>query len=153
MLRKIPLFIGLAIFFLSSKASSAETVGSFSHLLNQHQGKVIYLDFWASWCAPCRKSFPWMNAIQAKYEKNGFIVIGVNVDNNQSLAETFLKETPAEFVLFYDPKGRVARQYKVRGMPSSYLLDRAGNVISRHAGFNAKKATTFEQEIIALLKK
>jgi thiol-disulfide isomerase/thioredoxin len=150
------LFIFITSLCLSN-VSFAETsaeknvLQNFEALISSHKGKVIYLDFWASWCGPCRKSFPWMNNIQEKYQQQGLVIISVNVDNNKALADKFLAEIPANFTVFYDPKGKVARQFKLKGMPSSYIIDRSGKVISTHVGFSQSKKTKYEQELIALL--
>lgn len=122
-----------------------------TQMLKTHHGKVIYLDFWASWCGPCRESFPWMNNLQSKYKHKGFVVLSVNVDNDKAFADKFLTELPAKFSVIYDPKGKIARQYKLKGMPSSYILNRAGEVVSAHVGFNEQKKVKFEQEILSLL--
>jgi thiol-disulfide isomerase/thioredoxin len=150
------LFVFITSLCLSS-VSFAETTAeknvlqNFQTLISSHKGKVIYVDFWASWCGPCRKSFPWMNNIQEKYQQQGLVIISVNVDNNKALADKFLAEIPANFTVFYDPKGKVARQFKLKGMPSSYIIDRSGKVISTHVGFSQSKKTKYEQELIALL--
>jgi thiol-disulfide isomerase/thioredoxin len=150
------LFVFITSLCLSS-VSFAETTAeknvlqNFETLISSHKGKVIYVDFWASWCGPCRKSFPWMNNIQEKYQQQGLVIISVNVDNNKALADKFLAEIPANFTVFYDPKGKVARQFKLKGMPSSYIIDRSGKVISTHVGFSQSKKTKYEQELIALL--
>nr|WP_259368764.1 TlpA disulfide reductase family protein [Colwellia sp. Bg11-12] len=150
------LFIFITSLCLSN-VSFAETsaeknvLQNFETLISSHKGKVIYLDFWASWCGPCRKSFPWMNNIQDKYQQQGLVIISVNVDNNKALADKFLAEIPANFTVFYDPKGKVARQFKLKGMPSSYIIDRSGKVVSPHVGFSQSKKTKYEQELIALL--
>ena len=150
------LFIFITSLCLSN-VSFAETsaeknvLQNFETLISSHKGKVIYLDFWASWCGPCRKSFPWMNNIQEKYQQQGLVIISVNVDNNKALADKFLAEIPANFTVFYDPKGKVARQFKLKGMPSSYIIDRSGKVISTHVGFSQSKKTKYEQELMALL--
>ncbi|WP_259367804.1 TlpA disulfide reductase family protein [Colwellia sp. MB02u-14] len=150
----------LCVFITSlclSNVSFAETTAeknvlqNFETLISSHKGKVIYVDFWASWCGPCRKSFPWMNNIQDKYQQQGLVIISVNVDNNKALADKFLAEIPSNFTVFYDPKGKVARQYKLKGMPSSYIIDRSGKVVSAHVGFSQSKKTKYEQELIALL--
>jgi len=122
-------------------------------LMQQHQGKVIYLDFWASWCTPCRKSFPWLNNMQEKYETKGFVVVSINLDAQRSLANKFLQEVNAEFVIIYDAKGVLAREFQLKGMPSSYLFNRQGQLVSSHNGFNAKKKVLFEQEIKQTLEK
>lgn len=135
--------------FVSAKITTENL--HFNQLLKQHQGKVIYVDFWASWCVPCRKSFPWINQIQQKYGEDNFVIIAVNVDRDKTLADAFLKETPANFPIVYDPEGKLARQFKLKGMPSSYLLDKQGKVISAHTGFFSKKVKKYEQDIAQAL--
>ncbi len=154
---KLLLTFGLLISLLYIPASFANqentsnTLQRFEKLIASHQGKVVYLDFWASWCGPCRKSFPWMNDIQQQFELQGLVIISVNVDNDKALAEEFLAEVPANFEVFYDPKGKVARKFKLRGMPSSYLIDRNGKIVSAHVGFSETKKIKYEQEIKKLL--
>jgi thiol-disulfide isomerase/thioredoxin len=159
MLKKLLLTFYLSISLLiiptssASQESTNNTLQRFESLIASHKGQVIYLDFWASWCGPCRKSFPWMNAIQQQYQQQGLVVISVNVDSEKALAEQFLTEVPANFSVFYDPKGKVARKFKLRGMPSSYLIDRNGKMVSAHAGFSDRKKEKYEQEIKKLLSK
>ena len=121
--------------------------------LDSLKGQVVYLDFWASWCAPCKKSFPWLNEIHAKYEKQGFKVVAVNLDKDKALAQKFLKHHPAKFVIGYDPEGKIASQLKVQGMPSSFLIDRKGNIVASHVGFKKKNIKSLEAEIEKLLSK
>jgi thiol-disulfide isomerase/thioredoxin len=115
------------------------------------EGKVVYVDFWASWCAPCRRSFPWMNTMQRKYGAAGLQIIAVNVDKERALADEFLAETPAEFGLRFDPAGKLAKQFNVQAMPSSYLLDASGNVLASHFGFKLADAEEYERAIEAAL--
>ena len=119
----------------ANQENTKNTLQRFENLIASHKGKVVYLDFWASWCGPCRKSFPWMNTMQQQYQPQGLVIISVNVDNEKALAEEFLAEVPTNFTVFYDPKGKVARKFKLRGMPSSYLIDRTGKMVSAHVGF------------------
>jgi thiol-disulfide isomerase/thioredoxin len=153
----VPLLFTLLFCLSFSVISHAETADqvnvqqNFDKLIASHKGKVIYLDFWASWCGPCRKSFPWMNDMQEKYLKQGLVIISVNVDNNKALAEEFLAEVPANFNVFYDPKGKVARKFKLKGMPSSYIIDRSGKMISAHVGFTESKKVKYEEELKTLL--
>jgi len=121
--------------------------------LDSLKGQVIYLDFWASWCAPCKKSFPWLNQMQSKYQSKGFKVIAVNLDKDQALARKFLINNPARFEIGYDPEGSIASQLKVKGMPSSFLIDRNGNIKSSHVGFLEKDTGEMEKKIIELLSK
>jgi thiol-disulfide isomerase/thioredoxin len=145
--------LGLCIIVSCSVKAETQTntLQAFEKLIAQHQGKVVYVDFWASWCGPCRKSFPWMNTMQAQYEKEGLVIISVNVDSDKSFATEFLEETPANFTIFYDPKGNVARKFKLKGMPSSFLINRQGQLISSHTGFSEQKKIVYENEIKNLL--
>ncbi|NVK38084.1 MAG: TlpA family protein disulfide reductase [Gammaproteobacteria bacterium] len=120
--------------------------------LNQYKNKVVYLDFWASWCGPCRKSFPWINEIQEKYKDKGLVVIGVNLDTDLDQAKEFLKNVPANFRLFSDPDGKLAEKYKLIGMPSSFVLDGKGQVRHRHVGFKKSNIEDYEKSIVSLLK-
>jgi thiol-disulfide isomerase/thioredoxin len=141
------LALGAALFSQATPSSPLEQA------LQQHKGEVIYLDFWASWCGPCRKSFPWMNSLQKELKDKGFTVISVNVDAMDSAAEEFLQQVPAHFTIIKDPKGEFAKQYQLKGMPSSFLINRQGDIVSSHVGFSASKKKEYEQEIRALLKK
>jgi cytochrome c biogenesis protein CcmG/thiol:disulfide interchange protein DsbE len=120
--------------------------------LEAYAGKVVLLDFWASWCSPCLQSFPWMNELQQKHGGEGLVVLAVNLDQDRKLAEAFLGKTPAKFKIEYDPNGAVARQFGVQAMPTSFLIDRTGKVRVRHAGFKDKHRTEREQQIAQLLK-
>lgn len=109
--------------------------------LSSYKGKVVYVDFWASWCGPCKQSFPWLNEMQSKYGAKGFQVLGVNVDAKTAEAKAFLNEVPAKFVVAYDDKGMTPKQFGIKGMPSSVLIDGQGKVIFLHTGFrDADKA-------------
>lgn len=114
-------------------------------------GTVIWVDFWASWCAPCRRSFPWLNSMHTKYGNTGFQVVGVNLDKERELAVEFLAETPAKFTISYDPEGQLAVAYDVQAMPSSFLIDRDGNILARHYGFKVAHTKEYEQTITEAL--
>lgn len=144
----VSLFMASLSFF-SSANSDAQV--QLEQQLADHKGKVVYIDFWASWCKPCRKSFPWMNEMKAKYESEGLVILSVNLDAERKFADEFLAEVPANFPVIYDPKGITARKLKVKGMPSSYIVDRSGKIVSAHRGFNAEKKVAFEQELLSLL--
>jgi len=115
------------------------------------RGKVVYLDFWASWCAPCRRSFPWMNALQEKYGPGGLVVLGLNVDQRRPDADRFLAQVPARFALAYDPQGTAPKAYAIKGMPSSVLIDATGKVLWVHAGFRDEERDELEAKIRAAL--
>ena len=115
------------------------------------KGKVVVIDFWASWCAPCRQSFPWLNEMQAKYRDRGLVIIGVNVDRERAEAEHFLQQTPADFNIVYDPEGTLAARYQVPGMPSSYVIGRDGQQAGVHIGFRSGMREEREAELERLL--
>jgi thiol-disulfide isomerase/thioredoxin len=114
-------------------------------------GKVIWVDFWASWCIPCRRSFPWMNTMHRKYGGQGLEIVAVNLDAERGPADGFLAETPAEFTVRFDPQGTLAERFEVQAMPSSYLLDAEGNVIASHFGFKLADTAEYEAQIKAAL--
>ncbi len=119
--------------------------------LSMYRGKVVYVDFWASWCAPCKQSFPWLDGLVREYQSQNFVVIGVNVDKDRDKAERFLTDTPADFPILYDPTGELATAYKVAGMPSGILIDRTGHVRFQHAGFSEKQKGLYEEQLQTLL--
>ena len=120
--------------------------------LSEYKGKVVYLDFWASWCGPCRKSFPWMNEMQSRFKGKGFRVIAVNLDEKRSDADKFINQLKPNFDIAFDPTGEVAGVYELQGMPSAYLIDRGGKLHSVHLGFRSKDIASLEHEIETLLK-
>jgi thiol-disulfide isomerase/thioredoxin len=115
--------------------------------LSAYRGKVVVVDFWASWCGPCRESFPFLDDIQRRYADQGLVVIGVNLDEAREEADAFLRKYPVDFDIAYDPAGDSALAYAVKAMPSSYLIGRDGRVRERHLGFRASQAAAFEQAI------
>ncbi len=134
---------GMLLLGLTAQASNLD--------LSAYRGKVVYMDFWASWCGPCKQSFPWLDKLVREYGSQNFVVIGVNVDKDRDRAERFLDETPADFSIVYDPKGELATIYKVAGMPSGVLIDRAGHVRFQHAGFSARQKEQYEAQLETLL--
>ncbi|MDY6978885.1 MAG: TlpA disulfide reductase family protein [Pseudomonadota bacterium] len=120
--------------------------------LQEYRGRVVYLDFWASWCTPCRKSFPWMNALQERYADDGLVVLAVNLDEDTAAARRFLNKYPANFTVAFDPQGNVAERYALKGMPASYLIDRQGNLVMSHTGFRTADTDRLEARIRAQLE-
>ena len=119
--------------------------------LSALKGEVVYLDFWASWCLPCKKSFPWMERMQQRYGEQGFKIVAVNLDKDKALADEFLKQNDVSFTVAFDASGSSASKYKLRGMPSSYLIGRDGKVHASHIGFRDKDKDKLEQAIKTLL--
>ncbi len=147
---KIVYMLLLCLGFMSS--SQAQTGDWLETLdLEQYKNKVVYIDFWASWCGPCRKSFPWLNQLQTKYKDKGLVVIGINLDADIKKAYQFLDQTPANFKLLSDPNGKLAQQYKLIGMPSSFVLDGNGEIRHRHVGFKKSSINQYEKSIVSLL--
>ena len=122
-------------------------------VLSRLRNNVIYLDFWASWCKPCRKSFTFMNDLHARYAKQGLIVIAINLDENKQDAELFLQKYPASFVIAYDKMGDTPKQYGLTVMPSSWIIDKQGNIIRQDTGFKEAEQDTIEKIIQQALAK
>jgi len=116
------------------------------------RGQVVLLDFWASWCGPCKQSFPWMNAMHAKYAAQGLRVIAVNVDRKREDGERFLAQVPAQFTIAWDAAGTTPAAYGVKAMPSSVLIGADGRIALRHAGFRADDTAPLEAAITAALE-
>ena len=127
--------------------------GSADHSIdeNDYLGQVVVLDFWASWCVPCRRSFPWLNEMHGKYAEQGLVIIGVNLDTNPGDAEKFLAEFPAKFAIHYDDEKSLATKYDVMAMPSSYVIGRDGKLIMRHLGFKVRRQDEYEAIIVDAL--
>ena len=151
-------FIFLLLTFLASPAALASKAPVFELpgdsgpvSLKQYRNQVVFVDFWASWCVPCKYSFPWMNEMQERYGKDGLKVIAINVDKDKAMAEKFLERVPATFDIAYDPEGEVADLYSLKVMPSSYLIDRDGNLVHAHKGFKTSDGSRMEDMIRKLL--
>jgi thiol-disulfide isomerase/thioredoxin len=112
--------------------------------LDSLRGKVVLIDFWASWCEPCRRSFPWMSALYDRYAPKGFDIVAIDLDKSRDAAEAFLGEFHAPFQVAFDPSGKTAEAFKVSAMPSSFLVDRTGAILYAHAGFDPKKTEPLE---------
>lgn len=143
--------IALAVVLSCANATANTSLTEFEQKMRLHSGKVVYLDFWASWCVPCRQSFPWLNAMQAAHQQQGFVVLSINLDSKTSHAKAFLEKYPANFDIIYDNQGLLSKKFAIKGMPSSYLFNREGKIITNHLGFNQQKKQNYQQEIINAL--
>ena len=119
--------------------------------LDQYRGKVVYLDFWASWCGPCKLSFPYMQQMVSRYPAGDFAVVAVNLDRERGRADAFLKQVGNRLPVVYDPSGALASKYAVKEMPSSVLIGRDGKVRYVHKGFFLDKAPAYEAHIAELI--
>ena len=115
--------------------------------LDALRGKVVLVDFWASWCVPCRQSFPWMSTVSERYAASGLVVVAIDLDKSREPAEAFLRDFSPLFIVAFDPLGKTAEAYDVTAMPSSYLVGRDGRLIYSHAGFDLRDAATIETKI------
>ena len=115
------------------------------------KGKVVLVDFWASWCTPCREELPVLESLYKKYRSRGFEVVGVNLDQRADNVHRFLGAVPLSFRVVHDGGGAVATRYSPAKMPSSFLIDRRGIIRHVHAGFRRTDGPALEQQIAALL--
>lgn len=119
--------------------------------LHRFRGKVLYVDFWASWCGPCVKSFPFLNALDREFRGRGLEVVGINLDEHPQDAVTFLAGHPAGFRIAVDPDKSCPRDFGVQGMPTSYLVDRQGAIRFVHLGFRPGEADRLRSQVERLL--
>ncbi|MDF2446475.1 MAG: thiol-disulfide isomerase and thioredoxin [Moraxellaceae bacterium] len=143
------LLLPLLLLPFAAPAQAADAAPSLD--LAAYRGKVVYIDFWASWCGPCRQSFPWMKQMDARHGRDGLVILAVNVDQEKAKADSFLADFSPAFPVIFDSKGALAAQFKVQTMPSSYLLDRQGKPRFKHQGFHAARRADYEKEIQQLL--
>ena len=120
--------------------------------LSELRGQVVLINFWASWCGPCRQEMPLLEALHQRYNRLGFTLLGVNVDSNSRDAETLLKDTPVTFPVLFDNKNQISKLYDVVAMPSTVLVDRNGNVRYLHHGYQPGYEDEYQNQIRALLR-
>jgi cytochrome c biogenesis protein CcmG/thiol:disulfide interchange protein DsbE len=119
--------------------------------LHALRGRVVYVDFWASWCTPCRQSFPWMKALESAYASQGLSVVAIDLDHDRRDAQRFLRVFQPNFAVIFDPAGTLAQRFKVMGMPTSVLIDRDGKVRYQHVGFLLQERAQYERQVRGLL--
>ena len=115
------------------------------------KGRVVLLDFWASWCVPCRKSFPEVDALYRELRTRGFEVVAINVDEQQRNASAFLEKYPHSMPIAFDPEGKAATAFDLKAMPSTMILDRGGHIRFTHMGYTEKTIAQYRAEILQLL--
>ena len=120
--------------------------------LAEMRGDVILLNFWASWCGPCRKEMPKLEALHQKYKDLGVRIVGINLDSEQGLAEPLLQSTEVSFTILYDPTGSAGEKFGVSAMPSTYIIDRDGRIRYHHKGYQAGYEKKYEEQLKALLR-
>ena len=120
--------------------------------LAQYKGQVVMLNFWASWCGPCRQEMPLLESIYRKYNKMGFTMIGVNVEPDSNAANNWLKATPVSFPILYDRDSKVSKLYDVSGMPSTVIIDRTGKLRVLHRGYKPGDENEYLDSIRSLIR-
>lgn len=119
----------------------------------RYHGRVVVVDFWASWCKPCRQSIPWLNEMRSRYGQKGLVIVGINVDARRADAQRFLESTPIDFEIIFDTQGELAQRYALKGMPSSLVFDRDGKLVATHIGFQEKNKDSREASLRQLIDK
>jgi thiol-disulfide isomerase/thioredoxin len=119
--------------------------------LADHAGRIVMLDFWASWCKPCKQSMPWLSQLQRAHGEKGLQIVAISVDTEESAMRSMLGVIDPGIIVVFDPEGVLARQYNLEAMPTSVMIDRAGKVLSTHVGFREAEIAAREAEVAALL--
>ena len=130
-------------------AAAAELPPDLAH----YRGQVVVVDFWASWCKPCRQSIPWLNELRTQYGAQGLVIVGVNVDANRTDAERFQREVPIRFEVLYDTQGKLAERLGLQGMPTTFVYDRDGKLAHMLVGYREARRADHETKILDLLKR
>jgi thiol-disulfide isomerase/thioredoxin len=128
-------------------ARTGETV-----TLSSLKGQVVLINFWATWCGPCRKEMPLLEQIQKKYAPLGFTLLGVNVEEDTAMMDTFLKDVPVTFPILLDPANGVSKLYDVSAMPSTVIVDRKGNIRYIHHGYKPGDESKYQDMIRQLIR-
>lgn len=118
---------------------------------NAYKGKVVLVDFWATWCPPCKQSMPFLNGLRNEKHKEGFEIVAINVDENSEEAKQFLTENPVDYTTAFDPSGNCPGAFDVKAMPSSYLIDKTGTIRLVHLGFRDGDDITIREHVDKLL--
>lgn len=119
--------------------------------LSEMRGEVVMINFWASWCGPCRQEMPILDELHKRYSKAGFTVLGVNVEQDSSKADKLLKDIPVSFPVLYDPDSVVSKLYSVDAMPSTVMVDRDGNMRYLHRGYKPGYEDDYREQIVELI--
>ncbi|MEM9058096.1 MAG: TlpA disulfide reductase family protein [Pseudomonadota bacterium] len=120
--------------------------------LSELRGQVVMINFWASWCGPCRQEMPLLDELYQQYEPLGFTLLGVNVEQDVADAERLLKDAPVSFPVLYDPDNAVTKAYDVVAMPSTILVDRDGNMRYVHHGYKPGYEDDYQTQIRELVR-
>jgi peroxiredoxin len=120
--------------------------------LSEFRGEVVMINFWASWCGPCRQEMPLLDELYSQYKPMGFTILGVNVEEDSAQAKQMLKDSPVNFPVLFDNQSQVSKLYNVVAMPSTVLVDRDGNVRYLHQGYKPGFEDAYQQQVRALIR-
>ncbi|HHJ12773.1 MAG TPA: TlpA family protein disulfide reductase [Gammaproteobacteria bacterium] len=129
-----------------------KTRGGTNTRLSEHRGEVVLINFWASWCAPCRQEMPLLDELYREYEPLGFTILGVNVEEDSRAALAMLEDIPVSFPILLDTESKVSKLYQVVAMPTSVLVDRDGNMRYIHHGYKPGYEETYQQQVRELIR-
>lgn len=163
MMKQIFVVLGLAFFLSTNAYASSDIKGKAPNFtlksytgsnqkLSEFRGKVVLLNFWASWCGPCRQEMPLLNSLHKKYKKLGFTVMGINVEEDSRKAKVIVKEVGIKFPILFDTENKVSDLYKVDAMPSTVLIDRSGNMRYLHKGYKKGDMQTYKKWVKKLIR-
>ncbi len=129
-----------------------KTPGGENDRLSEHRGEVVMINFWASWCAPCRQEMPLLEELYTQYAPLGFTILGVNVEEDSSKALAMLEDIPVSFPIMLDTSSKVSKLYNVVAMPTSILIDRDGNMRYLHHGYKPGYEEQYQQQVRELIR-
>ena len=161
MIRKLTTLLGIAV--VSAVVSAAPASGPAPDFqlmsrdgnrvsLAELKGEVVMINFWATWCGPCRQEMPHLEALYQRYSSLGFTLLGVNVEEDPSGAEAWLEETPVSFPILFDSSNQVTSLYDIVAMPSTVLVDRQGNIRYLHHGYKPGYENDYQTQIRELIR-
>jgi cytochrome c biogenesis protein CcmG, thiol:disulfide interchange protein DsbE len=158
------IFIAISILFICVNTATCADIKNvatdftLNDLVNQKfslkdfNNKIILIDFWATWCGPCKQSLPWLNNLQKNYDKEKFVVIAITVDKDLNKVNKFVEETKIkDLLILHDKYGKIAKKYRLKSFPSSFLIGLSGKIIATYNGFNDKHKKDIELKIKKLL--
>ena len=145
----LPVWVGAAD--VQAPGFTLQSLDGRTVTLGQYKGDVVMINFWASWCGPCRQEMPLLDSIYKQYKDMGFVLLGVNVEPDAHNANGWLKKTPVSYPILYDPKSQVSQLYQVQAMPTTVIVDRQGIVRFVHNGYVPGDENQYMNSIRALI--